>query len=504
VKGDVPPQLKDVRLLELDVGLLQAGASMKGEFENRLRQVIDEVQASPKPIILFIDEIHTLMGAGGSAGTGDAAQLLKPALARGTLRTVGATTQSEYKQHFEKDPAMTRRFQVVKVDEPDEAKCLLMIRGLADVMEKHFKIQVLDEALEAAVKLSKRYIQGRQLPDKAVSLLDTACARVAVSLHATPGDIDDLSKKIEGLQRELAIVDKEIKLGADHSKRRADIEELIASDQVRLKEMQEKYAKEKDFVGQIMELRAKLSPPAVESKDGAPAPAVVDLSDADREDVKKKLKALKDDLEKFQGESPLIAPSVDAQAVSAVVADWTGIPLGRMVKDELKTVLNLADTLEKRVIGQRHALESIAERIKVSRAKLDNPGRPIGVFLLVGPSGVGKTETAISLAETLYGGPQGLITINMSEFQEAHKVSLLMGSPPGYVGYGKGGVMTEAVRRRPYSVLLLDEVEKAHGDVHEIFFQVFDKGIMKDSEGLDIDFKNTIILLTSNAGTDLV
>jgi type VI secretion system protein VasG len=498
VKGDVPPQLKEVRLLELDVGLLQAGASMKGEFENRLRQVIDEVQASPKPIILFIDEVHTLMGAGGNAGTGDAAQMLKPALARGTLRTIGATTQSEYKQHFEKDPAMTRRFQVVKVDEPDEAKCLLMIRGLADVMEKHFKLQVLDEALEAAVKLSKRYIQGRQLPDKAVSLIDTACARVAVSLHATPGDIDDLSKRIEGFERELAIVDKEIRLGGDHTKRREEIIETIEGEKKRLTAMQDKYNKEREIVTKILELRTKLAPVAKEGEKP------VEVSDADRAQIKDELRKLKASLEEFQGETPLITPSVDAQAVSAVVADWTGIPLGRMVKDELKTVLMLPDTLEKRVIGQRHALEAVAERIQLGRAKLDNPGRPAGVFLLVGPSGVGKTETAIALAEALYGGPQGLITINMSEFQEAHKVSLLMGSPPGYVGYGKGGVMTEAVRRRPYSVLLLDEVEKAHGDVHEIFFQVFDKGMMKDSEGLDIDFKNTIVLLTSNVGTDLV
>lgn len=523
VKGDVPPQLKDVRLLELDVGLLQAGASMKGEFENRLRQVIDEVQSSPKPIILFIDEAHTLMGAGGAAGTNDAAQLLKPALARGTLRTVAATTQSEYKQHFEKDPAMTRRFQVVKVDEPDEAKCLLMIRGLADVMEKHFKVQVLDEALEAAVKLSKRYIQGRQLPDKAVSLIDTACARVAVSLHATPGSIDDTRKRIEGMNRELAILDKEIRVGSDHSKRRAELVEQIATEDKALAVLDERFTKEKALVGKILELRGKLAPApglgdakAPEKGNNAKAEAKPDeakapagktepkLSDAEREKIKEELKMLQHELVAFQGEHPLVTPSVDAQSVSGVVSDWTGIPLGRMVKDEMRTVLTLGGTLEKRVIGQRHALDAIAERIQLSRAKLDNPGRPVGVFLLVGPSGVGKTETAIALAEALYGGSQGLITINMSEYQEAHKVSLLMGSPPGYVGFGKGGVMTEAVRRRPYSVLLLDEVEKAHADIHEVFFQVFDKGMMKDSEGVDIDFKNTIILLTSNVGTDLV
>jgi type VI secretion system protein VasG len=516
-KGDVPPQLKDVRLLELDVGLLQAGASMKGEFENRLRQVIDEVQSSPKPIILFIDEIHSLMGAGGAAGTNDAAQLLKPALARGTLRTVGATTQSEYKQHFEKDPAMTRRFQVVKVDEPDEAKCLLMIRGLANVMEKHFKILVLDEALEAAVKLSKRYIQGRQLPDKAVSLIDTACARVAVSLHATPGEIDDSRKRIDGNERELALLDKEIKTGLDHTKRRAELLTMIDEQKKSLATLEERFNKEKEFVTKILELRNKIAPPPTEAEvgkqaaapaNGAPAAAKADaepkMSEDERAAIMEQLKKLHHELAEFQGENPLIKPSVDAQVVSSVVSSWTGIPLGRMVKNEIEGVLKLATKLEQRVIGQRHALDMIAERIATSRAKLDNPGRPVGVFMLVGPSGVGKTETAIALAEALYGGPQGLITINMSEFQEAHKVSLLMGSPPGYVGYGKGGVMTEAVRRRPYSVLLLDEVEKAHADVHEIFFQVFDKGLMKDSEGLEIDFKNTIILLTSNVGTELV
>jgi type VI secretion system protein VasG len=521
VKGDVPPQLKDVRVLELDLGLLQAGASMKGEFENRLRSVIDEVQASPKPIILFIDEAHTLIGAGGAAGTGDAANLLKPALARGTLRTVAATTQSEYKQHFEKDPAMTRRFQVVKIDEPDEKKCLLMIRGLASVMEKHFKVQVLDEALEAAVKLSKRYIQGRQLPDKAVSLIDTACARVAVSLHAVPPEIDDTRKRIDGLRTELEIIDREVATGSDHTRRRGEVVGDLQSEDKRLKELEEHFGKEKAMVEKILDIRGKLrtgsdqpidqgkvpagAPVQPAGKDEKPAAQIEPkLSEADRLKLLEELKGLQSQLTLLQGENPLILPSVDGQAVSAVVSDWTGIPLGRMVRNEIEGVLKLADTLEKRVIGQRHALEAIGQRIQLSRAKLDNPGRPVGVFLLVGPSGVGKTETAIALAEALYGGPQGLITINMSEYQEAHKVSLLMGSPPGYVGFGKGGVMTEAVRRRPYSVLLLDEVEKAHADIHEVFFQVFDKGSMKDSEGVDINFKDTIILLTSNVGTELV
>ncbi|GMV25404.1 MAG: chaperone protein ClpB [Phycisphaerae bacterium] len=519
VAGDVPPQLKDVRMLALDIGLLQAGASMKGEFENRLRQVIDEVQASTRPIILFIDECHTLIGAGGAAGQNDAANLLKPALARGTLRTIGATTQAEYKKYFEKDPALTRRFQVVKVDEPDEKKALLMIRGLAGVMEKHFKIQVLDEALENAVKLSKRYIQGRQLPDKAVSLLDTACARVAVSLHAVPARIDDCRRRIEGLRTELAIIDRETAIGVDHADRRKEVVSSLEAEQARLKDLDAHFAREKELVEKILAIRGKLraggvspdtgaavataAPQAAAATNGA-APMAQPLSEDARLAAMEELKKLQAELASLQGENPLILPSVDGQAVASVVADWTGIPVGRMVRNEIESVLKLADTLEKRVIGQRHGLEEIAKRIQLSRAKLDNPQRPIGVFMLVGPSGVGKTETAIALAESLYGGTHALITINMSEYQEAHKVSTLMGSPPGYVGYGQGGVLTEAVRRRPYSVVLLDEVEKAHADVHEIFFQVFDKGMMKDSEGVDIDFKNTIILLTSNAGTDLV
>jgi type VI secretion system protein VasG len=521
IKGDVPPQLKDVRVLELDLGLLQAGASMKGEFENRLRSVIDEVQASPKPIILFIDEAHTLIGAGGAAGTGDAANLLKPALARGTLRTIAATTQSEYKQHIEKDPAMSRRFQVVKVDEPDEKKCLLMIRGLASVMEKHFKVQVLDEALESAVKLSKRYIQGRQLPDKAVSLIDTACARVAVSLHAVPAEIDDTRKRIDGMNTELAIIDREVATGMDHTKRRAELVQDIQAEDKRLKELEDHYNKEKAVVEKILDLRGKLrrgtDQPIDQGKTPAGAPATPAPKDAkpatqiepklpeeERLKCMEELKKLTAQLAEMQGENPLILPSVDASAVSAVVSDWTGIPLGKMVKNDVEAVLKLGDTLAKRIIGQNHALEMIASRIRTARTGIENPNKPVGVFMLAGPSGVGKTETALALAEAMYGGEQNVITINMSEYQEAHKVSLLMGSPPGYVGYGKGGVMTEAVRRRPYSVLLLDEVEKAHTDVHEVFFQVFDKGAMKDSEGVDINFRNTIILLTTNVGTDMI
>jgi type VI secretion system protein VasG len=502
--GDVPPALKEVSLRTLDLGLLQAGASMKGEFENRLRQVIDEVQASPKPIILFIDEAHTLIGAGGAAGQGDAANLLKPALARGTLRTIAATTWAEYKKYFEKDPALTRRFQVIKVEEPSEDKAVLMIRGLAPVLEKHHKVDLLDEALEAAARLSHRYIPSRQLPDKAVSLIDTACARVAISQHATPPALEDCQHTISALDSELAIVVRESSIGIDHQQRKSTIETNLASEKERLVNLDAAYKKEKGVVDQILELRRKLrfegSTDTKSNGEEKPEP----IKPEERESLLAKLRELEKELAAIQGENPLILASVDEQAVASVVADWTGIPVGRMVKNEIQAVLTLADSLEKRVIGQRHGLEAIAKRIQTSRAGLDNPGKPIGVFLLAGPSGVGKTETALSLSETLYGGESNIITINMSEFQEAHTVSTLKGAPPGYVGYGEGGILTEAVRRRPYSVVLLDEVEKAHPDVHEIFFQVFDKGMMEDGEGRLIDFKNTIILLTTNVGSDLI
>ena len=515
--GDVPPALKDVTLRTLDLGLLQAGASMKGEFENRLRQVIDEVQASPRPIILFIDEAHTLIGAGGAAGQGDAANLLKPALARGTLRTIAATTWGEYKKYFEKDPALTRRFQVIKVDEPSEDKAVLMIRGLAPVLEKHHGVHLLDEALEAAARLSHRYIPSRQLPDKAVSLIDTACARVAISQHATPPALEDCQRRISALESELAIIGRESMIGIDHQQRTAGIEADLASERERLATLEKAYQKEKELVGEILDLRRKLrlesaSAPAPQVKtrpeekngQGAGKPDETKTKAEDREALLAQLRELEKQLSAIQGENPLILPSVDEQAVASVLADWTGIPVGRMVKNEIQAVLSLADSLEKRVIGQRHGLEAIAKRIQTSRAGLDNPSKPIGVFLLTGPSGVGKTETALALSETLYGGESNIITINMSEFQEAHTVSTLKGAPPGYVGYGEGGILTEAVRRRPYSVVLLDEVEKAHPDVHEIFFQVFDKGMMEDGEGRLIDFKNTIILLTTNVGSDLI
>ncbi|RST46411.1 type VI secretion system ATPase TssH [Variovorax sp. DXTD-1] len=507
-RGDVPPQLKDVKLLTLDIGLLQAGASMKGEFEQRLRQVIDEVQSSPTPIILFIDEIHTLVGAGGAAGTGDAANLLKPALARGNLRTIGATTWAEYKKYIEKDPALTRRFQVVQVPEPDEVKAILMLRGVASVLEKHHRVQLLDEAIEAAVKLSHRYIPARQLPDKAVSLLDTACARVAVSQHATPPEVEDCMRRIEGLTVEQEIIGREATIGIDVTKRAAQVTALLSESNGQLETLNARWKEEKGLVDRLLDLRSKLragSKPvdAAASSDGGQDGNGIAAS-PDRTALLAELHELQDKIHAVQGESPLILPSVDEQAVASVVADWTGIPVGRMVKNEVEAVLKLADTLNQRVIGQKHGLEMIARRIQTSRARLDNPQKPIGVFMLCGTSGVGKTETALALAEALYGGEQNIITINMSEFQEAHTVSTLKGAPPGYVGYGEGGILTEAVRRRPYSVVLLDEVEKAHPDVHEIFFQVFDKGWMEDGEGRMIDFKNTIILLTTNAGSELV
>ncbi|MCC8536855.1 type VI secretion system ATPase TssH [Xanthomonas axonopodis pv. poinsettiicola] len=524
-RGDVPPALKDVQLRTLDVGLLQAGASMKGEFEQRLRAVIDEVQASPKPIILFVDETHTLVGAGGAAGTGDAANLLKPALARGTLRTVGATTFAEYKKYIEKDPALTRRFQAVQVDEPDEAKAVRMMRGVASMMEQHHGVQILDEALEAAVKLSHRYIPARQLPDKSVSLLDTACARVAVSLHATPAEVDDSRRRIEALDTEHAIIERERAIGIVVDERAAACAGLLDGERSRLRDLEQRWVAEKALVDELLSLRAQLrsgnapvegTGSALEAE--AEADVDVDAAQAasgdtavldapvrvDRDTLLARLQLVQAELAAMQGESPLILPTVDYQAVAAVVADWTGIPVGRMARNEIDTVLRLPELLAKRVIGQDHAMEMIAKRIQTSRAGLDNPDKPIGVFLLAGTSGVGKTETALALAETLYGGEQNLITINMSEYQEAHTVSSLKGAPPGYVGYGEGGVLTEAVRRKPYSVVLLDEVEKAHPDVHELFFQVFDKGWMEDGEGRRIDFRNTLIILTSNAGTDLI
>jgi type VI secretion system protein VasG len=490
VQGDVPEPLRDVTLYALDLGLLAAGASVKGEFEQRLRQVIDDVQASARPIILFIDEAHTLIGAGGAAGTGDAANLLKPALARGRLRTIAATTWAEYKKHIESDPALTRRFQVVQVAEPDEEGALRMLRGMVPALEAHHRVTILDDALAAAVELSHRYIPARQLPDKAVSLIDTACARVAISRQAPPPEVEDTRRTLEALAREQELLSREAALGSDVADRLARTDERQRVERARLHGLEQRWRREQQLVEQILKVHTTLRA----DTSGGP-----ERTQALGEHVR-----LQAELRHVQGDAPLIAPTVDHHAVSRVVSDWTGIPVGRMVRDQVRSVLRLADTLSQRVLGQRHALEMIAQRIRTTRAGLEDPRKPIGVFLLAGPSGVGKTETAHALAEALYGGEESLITINMSEFQEAHTVSTLKGAPPGYVGYGEGGVLTEAVRRRPYSVVLLDEIEKAHPDVHELFFQVFDKGMMEDGEGRSIDFRNTLILLTTNVGSELI
>lgn len=485
--GDVPPALKNVTVRTLDLALLQAGASVKGEFENRLKGLIEEVKSSPTPIILFIDEAHTMIGAGGQEGQGDAANLLKPALARGELRTLAATTWAEYKKYFEKDPALARRFQVVKVEEPTEAVCRTMLRGVVASLEKHHGVRILDEGLNAAVKFSHRYIAGRQLPDKAVSVMDTACARLALTQNSTPGQIEDTTRELEDLDVQERILSRETATGSDHEERLASIAKQKEAVKARLEALKERFEKERDYVSKIRELRNKL-------EDAKP--------EEDMTAAKEELAKLNAELDALQGESPMMRVCVDQQVVGDVVSAWTGIPLGKMVKDELETVLNLEKTLNLRVIGQDHALSAISQRIRTNKAGLEDPEKPIGVFMLVGPSGVGKTETAITLADMLYGGQDNMIVINMSEFQEAHTVSTLKGSPPGYVGYGEGGVLTEAVRRRPYSVVLLDECEKAHPDVLELFFQVFDKGRMEDGQGREIDFKNCIIILTSNAATD--
>jgi type VI secretion system protein VasG len=534
-QGDVPPPLRNVTVRTLDLALLQAGAGIKGEFENRLKGLIEEVKASPIPIILFIDEAHTMIGAGGQAGQGDAANLLKPALARGELRTIAATTWSEYKKYFEKDPALARRFQVVKVEEPVEAQCLTMLRGIVPSLEKHHKVRILDEGLSAAVHLSHRYLAGRQLPDKAVSVLDTACARLALGQSATPPAIEDSVRQIDDFAVQKRILERESLVGTDHRERLQEIATKSAEIESRLAGLRTRFEKERDLVTTIRDFRSQLESagsqngnavarteiPGVASDATASAPAATAPATAassstsatataveeaakpvDVPAVRGKLAEAEAELAALQGEEPMIRVAVDAQIVGEVISAWTGIPVGKMMKDEISTVLSLPTFLGQRVIGQLHALEIISQRISTSRARLDDPIKPIGVFMLVGPSGVGKTETALALSDLLYGGERNLITINMSEFQEAHTVSTLKGSPPGYVGYGEGGVLTEAVRRRPYSVVLLDEVEKAHPDVLELFYQVFDKGHMEDGEGREIDFKNTIIILTTNAGTD--
>ncbi len=496
VAGDVPPPLREVSLRTLDLGLLQAGAGIKGEFENRLKSVIAEVKASPQPIILFIDEAHTMIGAGGQAGQGDAANLLKPALARGELRTIAATTWSEYKKYFEKDAALARRFQVVKVEEPDQGQATVMMRGLAGTLEKHHRVRLLDEAVVAAVRLSQRYISGRQLPDKSVSVLDTACARVAIGQSATPPAVEDCHRQMAQLETETRVLERESATGADHQERLGRLSADKESVQTRLADLEKRWSEERTLVEQVLQLRQK-----IEGLAGEQAPAAGDGAPS-LEELRGELNQAGTQLAVLQGESPLVQPFVDGQTVADVIAGWTGIPVGKMLKDEIQTVLTLKELLEERIIGQSHALEAIAQRIRTARAGLDDPRRPVGVFLLVGPSGVGKTETALALADILYGGERNIVAINMSEYQEAHTVSGLKGSPPGYVGYGEGGVLTEAVRRKPYCVVLLDEMEKAHPDVMELFYQVFDKGMMEDAEGREIDFKGTVILMTSNAASD--
>jgi type VI secretion system protein VasG len=499
VAGDVPPSLKGVAVRVLDLGLLQAGAGVKGEFENRLKSVIAEVKASPRPVILFIDEARTLIGAGGAAGQGDAANLLKPALARGELRTIAATTWNEYKKSFETDAALKRRFQVVKVDEPDLDRAVQMMEGLKHTLEGHHRIQILQEAVVDAVKLSQRYLTERQLPDKAVSLLDTASARVALSQAAVPPALEDCQREIQKLDVEIDILRRETAIGVTHGH---ELEDLLAAKkaaQARLAELQKRWEEEKRLVGELRELRAQLEAGAAGAAPGA-APAAPDGEKKGRA----RLGELERALAAVQGETPLVYAAVDRQAVAEVVAAWTGIPLGKMVRDEIKTVLTLKQRLVERIIGQDHALAAVAEPIQAARADLLDPRRPLGVFLLVGPSGVGKTETALALADILYGGDRNMVVVNMSEYKEDHKISRLTGSAPGYVGYGEGGVLTEAVRRRPYSVVLLDEVEKANVAVQEIFYQVFDKGVLQDDKGNQVNFKNTIILLTSNAGTDTI
>lgn len=498
--GDVPDPLKNVDVHSLDLGLLQAGASVKGEFENRLKSVIEEVKSSVKPIIMFIDEAHTLIGAGGKEGQGDAANLLKPALARGELRTIAATTWAEYKKYFERDPALTRRFQVVKVEEPDEDKAINMMRGIAKMLENHHKVRIMDEAIESSVKLSHRYIPGRQLPDKSVSLLDTACARVALSLTTTPSSIEDCRRKIKQDASNIAMLEKENAASGIHHERIAELVNAKQQTEKELEEFEVQWEKEKGLIAEIRELREKIEKDFMQKQAGEER----ELNDDQIAELKDQLKAKNAELTELQGEHPLMQADVGGQAVAEVVANWTGVPVGKMVSDEIQSVLALKDRLGERIIGQPHALEAVSQAIRTSRAGLTDPRKPIGVFLFVGTSGTGKTETALALADQLFGGEHNVTTLNMSEFKEEHKVSMLLGSPPGYVGYGEGGVLTEAARRKPYSIILLDEMEKAHPGVQDIFYNLFDKGTIKDGEGRDIDFKNTVIIMTSNAGEDAI
>ena len=500
VEGDVPEPLKNVAIRTLDLALLQAGAGIKGEFENRLKALIEEVKNSPTPIILFIDEAHTMIGAGGAAGQNDAANLLKPALARGELRTIAATTWAEYKKFFEKDPGLSRRFQLVKVEEPSEEQCLQMLRGVVPALEAHHNVRITDDGLDAAVRLSHRYLADRQLPDKAVSVLDTACARLALGQQATPGPVEDARRRLDDLAVQTRVLERESALGVDHRERLAAIAASRADVEAELARLTERWERERGLVERIREIRGQIETAHVAAGAADAKPADGEALDG----LRKQLAALNADLERVQGDKPLMRVAVDASIVGEVISGWTGIPVGKMLRDQLSMMLELERHLGTRIIGQDHAIASISRRVRTSAAKIEDPNKPKGVFMLVGPSGVGKTETALALSDLLFGGEHNIVTINMSEFQEAHTVSTLKGSPPGYVGYGEGGVLTEAVRRRPYSVVLLDEVEKAHPDVLELFFQVFDKGVMEDGEGRQIDFKNTIILLTTNAGTETI
>src|SRR5690554_46735 len=497
VEGDVPTPLRKVVIRTLDLGLLQAGASVKGEFENRLKSVIEEVRGSVVPIILFIDEAHTMIGAGGKEGQGDAANLLKPALARGELRTIAATTWAEYKKYFERDPALTRRFQVVKVEEPSEAKAIDMMRGISDSLQNHHKVRILDEAIVASVKLSHRYIPGRQLPDKSVSLLDTACARVALSASATPQPIEEVQRRIGQVERTTKKLERESAVTDEYTVQIKELNEERLQLDTQLAALLKQYEAEKSIIVKVQSCYEQIDKDFLAEKEQK-------LLKKDLNKIKKEIRIHMSELEKLQGECPLIRLNVDEQAIAEVIANWTGIPVGKMVRDQVTAVQTLTARLGKRVIGQPHALEAVAQAIKTSRAGLTDPSKPVGVFLFCGTSGVGKTETALALADELFGGEQNITVINMSEFKEEHKISMLLGSPPGYVGYGEGGVLTEAARRKPYSVVLLDEMEKAHPGVQDIFYNLFDKGTIKDGEGRDIDFKNTLIIMTSNAGEDAI
>ncbi len=502
--GDVPEPLKSVTLLSLDLGLLQAGASVKGEFENRLKSVINEVKSSPEPIVLFIDEAHTMIGAGGKEGQGDAANLLKPALARGELRTIAATTWAEYKKYFERDAALTRRFQVVKIEEPDEEKAINMMRAMSTMLQNHHGVRILDEAIIDSVRLSSRYITARQLPDKSVSLLDTACARVSLSQSATPVLVEDTRRRTVQCETNMVLLERENAVSGNCEER---IEQLTTEKNKLNKELQEQetqWDKEKDTVKQIHKLQLQIENDYQSSKSTTETKKETStkMSETELNKIKTELHELTNTLSAIQGETPMIQINVNGQAIAEVVANWTGIPVGKMLVDEINSIMDLKNILGNRIIGQQHALEAIAQNIRTSRAGLTDPRKPVGVFLMVGSSGVGKTETALALADVLYGGEQNITTINMSEFKEEHKVSMLLGSPPGYVGYGEGGVLTEAVRRKPHSIVLLDEMEKAHPGVQDIFYNLFDKGTIKDGEGRDIDFRHTVIIMTSNAGEE--